>query len=155
MKPNDILKNLRFTFDFNDFLMIEIFGFGGLEISREQVSNWLKKEDDPQFETLIDKQLASFLNGLIILKRGKKDDAIPLAEKSLDNNLILRKLKIALNMKEEDMLEIFALRNFRISKHELSAFFRNPSQHQYRQCKDQVLRNFLMGLQMKHRPSTS
>jgi uncharacterized protein YehS (DUF1456 family) len=69
-----------------------------------------------------------------------------------NNNLILRKLRIALNLKEEDMLAIFALRSFRLSAHELSAFFRNPSQAQYRECKDQVLRNFLMGLQQKFRP---
>lgn len=154
MHTNDILKSLRFTFDFNDFVMIEIFGMGGLTVTRELVSNWLKKEEDPEYKSIVDKELASFLNGLIILKRGKKDDITPIAEKSLDNNLILRKLKIALNLKEEDMLEIFALRNFRLSKHELSAFFRNPSQHQYRQCKDQVLRNFLMGLQLKYRPTS-
>jgi len=56
-----------------------------------------------------------------------------------------------LNLREEGMLEIFALRDFRLSKHELSAFFRNPTQAQYRECKDQVLRNFLMGLQEKYR----
>ncbi|WP_026953361.1 YehS family protein [Algoriphagus mannitolivorans] len=153
MSNNDLLKTLRYTFDFNDFVMIEIFGLGGLETTREEVSNWLKKEDDEAFKPIYDKQLASFLNGLIILKRGKKDDNIPAAEKSLNNNLILRKLKIALNFKEEDMLEVFALRSFRISRHELSAFFRNPSQPQYRVCKDQILRNFLMGLQQKFRPS--
>ena len=153
MSNNDLLRTLRFTFDFNDFVMIELFGLGGLEVSREEVSNWLKKEEHEDFKPIYDKQLAAFLNGLIILKRGKKDDQIPVAEKSLNNNLILRKLKIALNLRDEDMLEIFALRNFRISKHELSAFFRNPSQHQYRECKDQILRNFLMGLQQKYRPN--
>ena len=153
MSNNDLLKTLRYTFDFNDFVMIEIFGHGGLEVSREEVSNWLKKEDYEEFKPIYDKELAAFLNGLIILKRGKKDDQVPAAEKSLNNNLILRKLRIALNLREEDMLEIFALRKFRISRHELSAFFRNPSQHQYRVCKDQILRNFLMGLQEKHRPS--
>lgn len=154
MSNNDILKSIRFTFDFNDFVMIEIFGLGGLEVTREEVSNWLKKEEDEEFKPIYDKPLASFLNGLIILKRGKKDDKIPVAEKSLNNNLVLRKLKIALNLKDEDMLEIFALRQFRISKHELSALFRNPSQHQYRECKDQILRNFLMGMQLKFRPTT-
>ena len=152
MANNDILRTLRYTFDFNDFVMIEIFGLGGKTVSREEVSNWLKKEDDEEFKPIYDKDLAAFLNGMIILKRGPKDDKVPLAEKSLNNNQILRKLKIALSMKEEDMLEIFALRGFRISKHEVSAFFRNPSQHQYRDCKDQVMRNFLMGLQMKYRP---
>lgn len=133
--------------------MIEIFKSGGLEVTREEVSNWLKKEEDAEYQTIIDKQLATFLNGFIILKRGKKDDALPVAEKSVNNNLILRKIKIALNMREEDMLEIFALRNFRLSKHELSAFFRNPSQAQYRDCKDQILRNFMMGLSLKFRPA--
>ncbi|HCB46292.1 MAG TPA: DUF1456 domain-containing protein, partial [Algoriphagus sp.] len=58
---------------------------------------------------------------------------------------------IALSMKDQDMLDVFELRKFRISKHELSAFFRKPDQHQYRVCKDQILRNFLMGLQLKFR----
>jgi uncharacterized protein YehS (DUF1456 family) len=133
--------------------MAEIFALGGVKLFAEEVALWLKKEDDPDFKKLYDKDLAAFLNGLIILNRGKKDDKIPVAEKSLNNNGILRKLRIALNFKDEDMLEIFDLRGFRISKHELSAFFRNPTQPQYRECKDQVMRNFLMGLQQKYRPN--
>ncbi|MBN7812322.1 DUF1456 family protein [Algoriphagus sp. H41] len=151
MSNNDVLRTLRYTFDFNDFVMIDLFAKGGLTVDRAQVSNWLKREEDEEFQAIYDKELAAFLNGLIILKRGPKDDTTPVAEKSVSNNLVLRKLKIALNMKDEDMLEIFGLRGFRLSKHELSAFFRNPNQHQYRQCKDQVLRNFLQGLQMKYR----
>lgn len=153
MNNNDILRTLRYTFHFHDHKMAEIFGLGGKAVYADEVSHWLKKEDEPEFIKLIDKDLATFLNGLTILNRGKKDDQIPVPEKSLNNNGILRKLKIALNYKEEDMLEIFALRGFRISKHELSAFFRNPSQAQYRECKDQVMRNFLMGLQQKLRPT--
>jgi uncharacterized protein YehS (DUF1456 family) len=133
--------------------MAEIFKLGGKAVFSEEVSHWLKKEDEPEFVKLYDKDFAAFLNGLIILKRGPKEEGTPPAEKSLDNNAILRKLKIALNMKDDDMLEIFGLRGFRLSKHELSAFFRNPTQSQYRQCKDQVLRNFLMGLQQKLRPA--
>lgn len=152
MSNNDILRTLRYTFHFHDHKMAEIFGLGGKPIFAEEVALWLKKEDDPDFKKLFDKDLAAFLNGLIILNRGKKDDQVPVPEKSLNNNLILRKLRIALNYKEEDMLAIFALRSFRLSAHELSAFFRNPSQAQYRECKDQVLRNFLMGLQQKFRP---
>ncbi len=153
MSNNDILRTLRYTFDFNDFEMMDIFGKGRVTVTREEVSNWLKKDDDEGFKAIYDKDLAAFLNGLIILKRGPKEGSEPVPEKSLDNNLILRKLKIALDMKDEDMLEIFAIRGFRLSRHELSAFFRKPSQSQYRQCKDQVLRNFLMGLQLKYRPA--
>jgi uncharacterized protein YehS (DUF1456 family) len=132
--------------------MAEIFSLGGKAVFAEEVNNWLKKEDEPEFVKLYDKDLAAFLNGLIILNRGPKEDSTPIAEKTLDNNAILRKLKIALDMKDDDMLEVFDLKGFRLSKHELSAFFRRPTQPQYRQCKDQILRNFLQGLQMKFRP---
>jgi uncharacterized protein YehS (DUF1456 family) len=152
MSNNDVLRTLRYTFDLNDFLVMDIFEKGGLSVTREQVSNWLKKDEDEEFKAIYDKDLATFLNGFIILKRGPKEGATPISEKTLDNNAILRKLKIALDMKDDDMLEVFALKNFRISKHELSAFFRRPTQPQYRQCKDQILRNFLQGLQMKFRP---
>lgn len=152
MSNNDILRTLRYTFHFHDHKMAEIFGFGGVSLFAEEVALWLKKEDDPEFKKLYDKDLAAFLNGLIIHNRGLKGDEVPVPEKTLNNNLILRKLRIALNFKDEEMLDIFDLRGFRLSKHELSAFFRKPTQAQYRECKDQVLRNFLMGLQLKFRP---
>ena len=95
--------------------------------------------------------LATFLNGLIIDKRGKKDGPQPKPEKTLNNNIILRKLKIALHLTDTDMLDIFHLVDFEISRHEINAFFRKPGQSQYRLCKDQFLRNFLYGLQEKYR----
>ena len=152
MNNNDILRRLRYTFDFNDPKMIELFASGGLEANRETVSNWLKKEDDEEVVEIYDVQLAAFLNGLINEKRGKREGEQPKPEKSLNNNMILRKLKIALNLKDDDMLEILLLADFRLSRHELSAFFRNPKQKQFRVCKDQVLRNFIHGLQLKYRP---
>lgn len=153
MDNNNILQRIRYTFDFSDAKMIEIFGQAELDVTRAEVSNWLKKDDDPDFAALNDKQLATFLNGLITDKRGKKDGEQPKPEKRLTNNLILRKLKIAMNLKSEDMLEMLDLAGFKLSKHELSAFFRKPSQSQYRVCKDQVLRNLLKGMQLKYRPN--
>jgi len=151
MNNNDILRSIRYTFDFSDNVMIDIFGLGGETVTRSDVSNWLKREDDPDYKGLHDIDLATFLNGLIIQKRGKKDGDQPVAEKTLNNNMIFRKLKIALNMKDEDILDILSQVDRHISKHELSAFFRNPTQPQYRPCKDQVLRNFLQGIQLKLR----
>lgn len=153
MSNNDILRSLRYTFDFGDEKMIKLFGLGGKSVTRAEVSDWLKRDEDPDFKGIYDKDLAYFLNGLIIDRRGKKDDAIPVAEKTLTNNMILRKLKIALELKDEDILSMLEQMDIIISKHELSAFFRNPTQSQYRLCKDQVLRNFLRGLQMKYRPN--
>jgi len=76
---------------------------------------------------------------------------LPEPEQRLTNNIIFRKLKIALNLKAEDILEIMKLAGIRISKHELSAFFRKPDHKNYRECKDQILRNFLKGVQIKYR----
>ena len=153
MINNDILRRLRYAFDIKDEQMINIFAKGNLQVSRVQISNWLKKEEDDSYELLLDVQLSHFLNGFISERRGVREGEKPKAEKHLTNNIVFRKLKIALNMKDTDILEIFDLVKLRISKHELSAFFRKPGQNQYRVCKDQFLRNFLHGLQMKYRPT--
>lgn len=150
MNNNDILRRIRYTFDFNDSKMIELFGLADYQVNRAQISDWLKKEDDPAFIKINDNQLAIFLNGLIINNRGKKEGEHPIAENRLNNNIILRKLKIALNLKDDDIIDIMSLVDLRIGKHELSAFFRNPNQSQYRTCHDQFLRNFLLGLQIKY-----
>jgi uncharacterized protein YehS (DUF1456 family) len=150
MNNNSVLRRLRFTFDFNDNKMIELFQLSGKTVTRAEVSDWLKKEDAEDFKNLNDQQLAYFLNGFIILNRGKKEGEIPLAEKKLNNNIVFRKLKIALNYRDEDILNVYELMNFQISKHELSAFFRKPDHQHYRLCKDQFLRNFLQGLQLKY-----
>ncbi|WP_018344485.1 DUF1456 family protein [Cytophaga aurantiaca] len=152
MNNNDILRRLRYTFDFNDDKMIALFALADQTVTREEISNWMKKDDDPDFKELYDKELAVFLNGFIIDKRGKKDGQAPVNEKSLNNNIIFRKLKIALNLQDDDILDILDLAGLRFGKHELSALFRNPNQSQFRPCKDQVLRNFIHGLQLKYRP---
>lgn len=151
MTNNDIFRRLRYIFDFNDSQMIELFRLAEYETTRAEVSDWLKKEDDEAFQELSDENLAVFLNGLINDKRGKREGPQPKPETFLDNNMILRKLKIALNLRDEDMLKVFALADVKVSKHELSAFFRKPNQSQYRICKDQYLRNFLKGMQVKYR----
>lgn len=152
MNNNDILKRLRYILNYNDSVMVDVFGQAEFKVDLTQVQDWLKKEDDPDFKKLHDKFLAIFLNGLINKKRGKKEGPQVKPEKRLNNNLILRKLKIALNLKDEDMIGIFKLIDIPVSKHEISAFFRKPGQKQYRDCKDQYLRNFLFGLQVKYRP---
>jgi len=154
MTNNDILRRIRYIFDYNDSAMIALFGLAGHEVSRAEVSDWLKKEQDPSFQECSDTLLATFLNGLIFDMRGKKDGEQSKPEKRLTNNMIFRKLKIALNMQAEEVLEVMNLAGFKISKHELSAFFRKVDHKHYRVCKNQILRNFLNGLQLKHRDIT-
>jgi len=151
MNTNDVLRRIRYSFNFDDSKMIAIFGLAGLEVTRAQISDWLKKDDDPDFVRCSDQQLATFLNGLIIDKRGRRDGPQPEPEKKLSNNIIFRKLRIALDLQADSVLEMVNQGDFSISKHELSAFFRKPGHKHYRECKDQVLRNFLKGMQLKYR----
>jgi len=150
MTNNDILRRLRYTFDFSDKKMMKLFSLADLEVTRTEISDWLKKDDDDDYKQLFDKELATFLNGFINDRRGKKDGEQPIPEKRLNNNIILRKLKIALNLKDEGILEILELVGMQLSKHELSALFRNPKQSQYRKCREQILRNFIHGMQVKY-----
>lgn len=155
MTNNDVLRRLRYVLDLNDSTMISIFGEADLVVSREEISDWLKRDDDPAFISCNDKLLATFLNGLINHKRGRKEGKQPLPEKTLTNNIVLKKLRIALDLKSDDILDILELAELQLSKHELSAFFRKPDHKHYRVCKDQVMRNFLQGLQIKLRPESN
>ncbi|HFA49863.1 MAG TPA: DUF1456 family protein [Bacteroidetes bacterium] len=155
MKNNDIIRRLRYTFELSDSNMMELFELGGYPATRAEVSDWLKQEDDPAFKPLYDKQLAIFLNGMIAHERGRSKDDQPKPEKSLNNNIIFRKLKITLNLKDDEIVEILKLTGLSVSKHEINAFFRKPTQRQYRVCHDQYLRNFIYGLQLKYRGSDS
>ncbi|MCL1476240.1 DUF1456 family protein [Marinobacter sp. M3C] len=155
MTNNDVLRRVRYIFDLNDSTMIEIFALADFTVTEEQVSAWLKKDEDDTFLKLNDTALAVFLNGFIIYKRGKRDGEQPEPEKQLNNNIVFQKLRIALNLKTDDILAIFQLVELQLSNHELSALFRKPGNKNYRECKDQILRNFLLGLQRQVRPNHS
>ena len=131
--------------------MISIFSQADLNVTRSQVSDWLKNDEDAQQQPCDDTTLACFLNGLINEMRGKKDGPAHEPESTMNNNLVFKKLKIALNLKAEDILRIMLLADFALSKHELSAFFRKPGHKHYRVCQDQILRNFLQGIQLEYR----
>ncbi|MCW8918323.1 MAG: DUF1456 family protein [Gammaproteobacteria bacterium] len=152
MNNNDVLRRLRYTFDFDDSKMMALFSLAEAPATRAQISAWLKREDDPAFDSCSDSELASFLNGLIIDRRGKREGPPAVAEKRLTNNDIFRKLKIALDLKSEEILTLLATVDVPLSTHELSAFFRKSGHKHYRECKDQVLRNFIHAIQRKYRP---
>jgi len=151
MKAKDIFRRIRYILDLDDARMIAVFAEAERDVTRAQISAWLKKDDDPDCEEYTDAIFATFLNGLINQKRGKKDGPQPDPEENLNNNVVLRKLKIAFDLQADEMLSILSLADLYISKHELSALFRRPGHKHYRDCKDQFLRNFLKGLQIKYR----
>jgi len=152
---NDILRSLRFSLDISDNDVAGIISLSGHHVSLTDVRSFLKKEDDDEYIECSAKILGYFLDGLIVSKRGKREEegeALP-GKKSphLTNNDIMKKLRIAFNLKEEDMLAVFNLSGFDLSKGELSALFRQKGHKHFRECGDQILRNFLKGLALKMR----
>ena len=154
MNNNDIIIRLRYAFHFKNSEIAEIFKLGGAPVSVPKVVNLLKKEDEDGFYECEDELLEKFLDGFIILKRGPADPSRPTPPKTkyLTNNIILRKIKIALSMKDVDILEIMSLAGVKVSKGEVNALFQKEKHKNYKVCQKQFLRNFLKGLSLKYRP---
>jgi len=149
MTNNDLLRRLRYALNLNGVSIAEICALAGYEIGPLEVLNLLKKEDEKGFVVCDDALMGAFLDGLITSRRGPRDvpaGAPRSAEGLLNNNLILRKLRIALELNDADMLAIFRQAGVSISKAELSALFRGVGQRNYKECGDQLLRNFVRGL---------
>ncbi|MFQ3204194.1 MAG: hypothetical protein ACI87I_000297 [Pseudoalteromonas tetraodonis] len=151
---NDILRRIRYTFDLTDSAMVDVFAAAAQSVSTEHVIAWLTKEGEPGYTPISDTEFAVFLNGFINTKRGKREGEQPEPESKLNNNIIFMKLRIALNMKAEDVIATLALVDFDLSKHELSAFSRKVENKHYRVCNDQILRLFLTGVQRTFRPDS-
>ncbi|WP_022819040.1 DUF1456 family protein [Fusobacterium russii] len=151
MTNNDFLRRLRYALNIRDNTMIEIFKLGNKKVSREEVINFLKKDFEDGYTKLSNQDLNLFLDGLIVKRRGKKEDnssnqvEVKITKNNL-NNILLRKLRIALELKSYDMIEIFKLGGVEISDGELSALFRKEDHKNYRECGDKYIRVFLKGL---------
>ncbi len=140
--------------------MLDIFSKVNFKLTPVELQSYLLKEDDKKFVPLPDYILTIFLDGLIVFKRGKRDEEKELSQnervalskkQKLNNNIIVNKIKIALSLKADELIALLALADFRISKSETSAFFRKPEHRNYRECGNQFLRNLLTGLTLKYR----
>jgi uncharacterized protein YehS (DUF1456 family) len=154
MIKNDIMRQVRYALNMNDLTMIELFKLADHAIEQSHLTGLLKEEDEEGFVHCGDAVLRYFLDGLILHKRGRKEMKPGEARKSdsrLTNNAILKKLRIALELKEDDMLAILKLADADISKSELSALFRKEGHKNYKECGDQFLRKFLKGLSIRYR----
>ncbi len=156
---NYCFRRLRYALQLNDKAMLTIFLALNFELSVTELQSYLLKEDDSKFVPIPDYILIIFLDALIQSKRGKREDFEELSQSKrvalskkykLSNNMILNKIKIACSFKTDDLIELLALADFRISKSEVTAFFRKPDHRNYRECGNQLLRNFLTGLTLKY-----
>jgi len=147
MTNNDILRRLRYALNLTDFKMAKAIAHTGVESNPAQVSRWLSRDDDDGFLELSDVGLCRFLDGLIIEKRGPHPDgSTPEPLEFLSTNEVLKKLRIALALRDDEVLEIFKRAEFVVTKAELGSFFRKEGQRNFSKCPEQVLRKFIQGL---------
>jgi len=149
MINNDLLRRISTILNFTNEKILSVFELGQCSVTTEQLADIFKEKDEGDYKLLSDGELASFLNGLIIDKRGKKDGPAHQAEQVLTNNLIFNKLKIALALKADEVIATLELADLSLGKYELSAFFRNVNHKHYRECSDDILSTFLKGLKIQ------
>lgn len=156
MTNNDILRSVRYMLDLSDAKMVSVFALAETEVQLADVQAWLKKEDDAAYRPCPDVLMGYFLNGLIFYRRGKSEDApTPSIERRMNNNIFMKKLRIAFALKTTDIPDVLQKANFTVSQAEIGAIFRKPDHKNYRECGDQILRNFLKGLTLIHRPAAN
>jgi uncharacterized protein YehS (DUF1456 family) len=147
MTHNDVLRSIRYLLNVSDGGLAEIFRLGQREITREEVVAFLKKEDEAGYQPCSDKAMAHFLNGLVTYKRGKDDSRPPQPlELPVTNNTVLKKVRVAFALKDDDLIALLEKVGLQVSKGELSALFRRPEHRNYRECGDQLLRHLFRGL---------
>jgi uncharacterized protein YehS (DUF1456 family) len=154
MITNDVLRSIRYMLDLSDAKVVEITHLSdpAFPLDKADVPALLKKEDEAGAVVCSDRLLGHFLDGLVVHFRGRDESQPPRpVENRITNNLVLKKLRVAFQLKDVDMHETFNAAGFPITKPELTALFRQPGHKHYRPCGDQILRNFLKGLTLRFR----
>jgi uncharacterized protein YehS (DUF1456 family) len=154
MINNDVLRAIRYMLDLSDAKVAQLVHLAdpAVELSRDQVQAYLKKEGEPGYEECSNQVLVLFLDGLVVQRRGRDESQPPRPpEKRVTNNVVLKKLRVAFGLKDVDMHRILESAGMPVSKPELSALFRQSDHKNFKLCGDQLLRNFLKGLTMRVR----
>lgn len=173
MENNDVIRRFRYALNISDATMVNIFKMAECKIEKTELVNLLKKEGEPGYAICSTDLLERFFDGLILYNRGAQEEKssereapspksgsagkygeqirVSAAPDSLDNNLILKKIRIALDLKQEEMMEIFRLGDVKMAKGEFTALFRKKGHKNYKECGDQYLKRFLEGLAIRHR----
>jgi len=158
MLTNDILRRVRYALDLSDPKVRELFSLAGHAVTAEELEYIFKKEEEEGFIRCPDPLAHLFFEGLIIQRRGIKEGAAGTApapapvKRELTNNDVLWYLRIAMQLKDDDILDILKKAEVSFGKSELNALFRKKGTDNFRPCGDQFLRNFLAGFTATFRP---
>lgn len=153
MYNNEILMAIKDNLSLNNEQILDCLKYGNSEMAEIDIAKLFVSKRARQEHIICENELLeSFLNGLIILKRGEPDikpgqekKRSISASKSI-NNVVLKKLKIALNLSNKDSIEIFLASDTVISNGQLTGFLRKEGHKNYRKFSDSHLMAFLKGV---------
>lgn len=146
-RTNEILYRIQKALNLTMEEMLKAYELENYKMDASHLKSLLKRRQDDGFKVASYEELGLFLDGFVTLKRGpspKKtndDEAV-----DLTNNLILKKLRIALNLKESEIEIIFGLADVELSKQQLASLFRKEDHKNFKVCSDELLMAFLYGL---------
>ena len=147
MNNNEVIRSICLVLNLNETATMGIFKLAEFEIDQASVSGLLKNENETGYLVCDNKHMTLFLDGLIVHRRGRSDkNPVHSNFPMLTNNIVFKKLRIAFNLKEDDLIELMSLADYEVTKNELGAFFRKPGHKHYRECPDEFLMGFLVGL---------
>ena len=149
MTKNDILKSIQKIEKLDTTQILKLFSLANFPIDEKRIEGYLKEADDKAYLDCGAEALKHFLDGLIVYKRGTPTDKTSEdTSVKLTNNMILKKLRIAYELKEVDLFAIFHAVDIDITKSELSSLFRNENHKKFRCCPDSILQLFIEGLKI-------
>ena len=149
MNNNDVIRGIQQILKLNEAKILDIFKLANYKIEVSTISNLLREEGNTDYLQCDDRLMTLLLDGLITSRRGKSDKTsseVPATFPPLTNNIIVKKLRIAFDLKEDDLIELLSLADYDVSKSELSSIFRKPGHKHYRVCSDDLLMALLTGL---------
>lgn len=147
LSTNEILYRIQTALNLTTEEMLEAYILEAFPMEASHLEALLKRRQDKDFIPASYEELGVFLDGLVKLKRGpspkksNEDEAV-----ELTNNLILKKLRIALELKEAETEIIFGLADVELSKQQLASLFRKEGHKNFKACSDELLMAFLEGL---------
>jgi len=147
LNTNDILYKITKALSLSVEEILEAYSLENFEMDVSHLENLLKKRQDKGFKACSYEELGVFLDGLVTLKRGPSPKKTNEDENlALTNNLILKKLRVAMELKEPETEIIFGLGEATLSKQELKSLFRKETHKNFKACSDELLLAFLNGL---------
>ena len=154
MTNNEVMISVRYTLEIKNKEVVEMIKAGGVELSVLDVVDIFKNEEEEGFAECPPETIHAFLDGLILARRGPNDGPAQISSTAqINNNMILRKLRVAFDMRDIDVVDTLDGVGFTVSKSGICALFRAPTHRHYMECGDQFLCIFLKGLTRHFRPA--